>query len=463
MSYLHAIKMALICMSGIALSGCLEEEIDARQPEIIQGLIYKLHDNEPFSGRITGFPSRQMGLTVNTPTCNLEVKKGLPDGEAQCYFSNGQLGQQLTFAKGLIDGTWKEWTAEGELLGNREFQQHKLHGKSEIYNILTGKLLGEHHYENGERVGTQKVWSADGELITDLQWSNGKKTGFETDRDWEYRWRNGKKDGVQKRYWQSDEKRVVLREEEYLDGVLHGSVRNFDKDGNLATEETYAEGAIQSRTERHLQHGKNTFEKSFVRAPEKDSRHNAYDALVPDGIERTWDLSGNLTKEIKWEKGKPLSGLVQQWRDGVLISSIQGVPSSQNSRYLIKQGLERIYDDEGPASVIIEWNRGKMVAIAARHRLPFDSNEHVLRLLRPEGIEVVGGDFGDSPSFFNQLDTSDYLHSIVEPAMSETTLSTAIKATRNVADCINRYQQYLARTGNRSAADDMDFLTRACS
>lgn len=274
MSYLHAIKMALICMSGIALSGCLEEEIDARQTELVQGLIYKLHDKEPFSGRITGYPSRLLGLSINNSNCNVEMKNGLPDGQTECYFPNGQLSNQIEFDKGLLNGTWKEWSsANGELATSREYRQNKLHGKSEIYNVATGALAGEYHYQNGEFDGPQKAWSGDGKLITDLNWRDGKRTGFETTYDWEYTWVDGNKHGVQRRYVYFKDKRLLALEEEYQNGLLHGSRRELVGD-NVGTEEVYANGVIQSRVKREIRNGKTILEQHFTRNPARDSQYN---------------------------------------------------------------------------------------------------------------------------------------------------------------------------------------------
>lgn len=465
MSYLHAIKMILIGMSGIALSGCLEEEIDARQTEVIQGLIYKLHDNEPFSGRITGFPSRTMGLSISSPACNIEVKKGLPDGQADCYFPNSQLSNQLVFSKGLIDGTWREWTADGKLAASRDYRQHKLHGKSEIYNTATGKLRAEGEYNDGQLDGSQKIWSISGDLITDLHWANGQKTGVETLQDWEYNWQDGKKHGVQKQYLSQRDKRYLYTEEVYENGLLHGTKRAFNSDGELVLEEVYVQDAIQSRTERHIEYGKKTKERSFVRNPEKDSNYKGYDALVPDGVERVWDLKGNLLKEIHWERGAALSGLRQQWRDSELIGVIHGVPDEKGSLYLVKHGLERIYEGDGPANVIVEWNNGKAVAIAANRDLPFSTDDQgaLLRLLSMRYVEVTGEGLDDYATLLNQPDTSDYLYSIKVPDIAATTLSTATKVIPNVADCVNRYQQYLKRTGNKYLLNDIDALTRECS
>lgn len=462
MSYLHAVKMVLICMSGIALSGCLEEEIDARQSELVQGLIYKLHDKEPFSGRITGFPSRQMGLSIKIPTCNIEVDKGLPNGKAECYFSNGQLGQQLTFTKGLIDGTWKEWTANGELVASREFQQHKLHGKSEIYDASTGKLLRENHYLHGEYDGAQKVWSADGTLITDLQMSGGKKTGFETTYDKEYNWRDGEKHGVQRQYSTLKGERYLSTEEVYEDGLLHGTKRVFYSDGELAFEEVYVQGVIQSKTERQIQYGKKTLERSFVRNPEKDSSKKSYDALtlVPDGVERSWDLNGNLLNEIHWDHGKALSGLKQQWHEDKLIAVLTGVPNPEDRRFLLKHGLERRHDGDGFLQSIIEWDRGKAVAFATGRNLPFPDGVLKLYLLR--NAEFIYGGFEENTASLGDA-RSDYLYPIKTPDLSATTLSNAAKTDLNVAECVSRYQQYRRQTGDSEGANDTYTLTNRCS
>lgn len=44
----------VICTSILFLQGC-SNEIDARQTEVNNGLIYKLHESEPFTGKLANY------------------------------------------------------------------------------------------------------------------------------------------------------------------------------------------------------------------------------------------------------------------------------------------------------------------------------------------------------------------------------------------------------------------------
>lgn len=180
-------------------------------------------------------------------------------------------------------------------------------------------------------------------------------------------------------------------------------------------------------------------------------------------MERNWDQDGHLTKEVQWKKGKEVSGFIQQWRDDELVSVLAGAPDPEG-RYLVKHGLERLYDSDHRLIRIVEWNQGKVTALAIAPNLPFSikPEESWLRLYSLRNVEAVGSGLDSTVQFFRGPAREDYLYPVKAPEVSATTLSNAVKASPNVAECVSRYQQYLKRTDNNYLLNDIDALTHEC-
>ena len=89
------IGIPLFCLTAL-LSGC-GEKIDVRQTETTNGLVYKLHDNEPFSGTVTDVHVYQ-GFG-----CIAEFKKGVLHGAVNCTYDNGNKAIESHWAEGKRD------------------------------------------------------------------------------------------------------------------------------------------------------------------------------------------------------------------------------------------------------------------------------------------------------------------------------------------------------------------------
>ena len=179
----------------VLLTGC-NETIDVRQLETINGLRYKLHEHEPFTGTVINY--RQISTLTN---CTVELKKGQLDGSYVCLNRKGFT---------VIDATYKE---------------DLKHGVEEIRDDQKGYLYSTTGWKNGRRHGLEERYNPNGDLIEQAHWFNGKKDG--DDKQWDiegkillrhYNWVDGKATGFCKCY---------NVEETYVDGKLHGVQRFF--------------------------------------------------------------------------------------------------------------------------------------------------------------------------------------------------------------------------------------------
>lgn len=184
------------------LSGC-RQTIDARQLEKINGLYYKLNDNDPFTGTVINNISTKYLTFIYPGNCTINYKNGEMDGDFICYSRTGEIKiAQMRLKANLRHGTEKVWDATtGALKWKIEWNNGKHHGVEEQYNPLNGKLIEEIHWDNDNKVGTERIWNLNGDvLLKDLYWINGKQTGYSIYRDHEDNFKDGKLDGINRRF-----------------------------------------------------------------------------------------------------------------------------------------------------------------------------------------------------------------------------------------------------------------------
>lgn len=288
------------------LFGCSNPEIDFRQTEKVNGLIYKLHDTEPFTGKVLNVTDysylSSFGLAFNFNSCNVELKKGVLHGKVECF-----AGKFQTVWGNYKDGKRhglqeKAFSQNGQLVSSEEYVNGVLK-KAKTFNPNNNKLIYEANWNNasaGEEDGFEKSWDDNGEMLLDLVWKNGKKTGF-----------------------------VVIggmHKEHYVDGVLDGPFI------------VYA-GLIGS--------GKIEKEGSFKKG-------------VKDGAWKRYDQFGNLIEEFHYENGVVMSGISQEWElkeQGKLLEKISFI---RKNGILVRTGKE--LKDKGLVKYELDWLDGSNIA-----------------------------------------------------------------------------------------------------
>lgn len=97
-------------------------------------------------------------------------------GPYTLYWKNGQVKEQYTYEKGILQGEGKEFFDWGGISVESYYLNGELHGLYKSY-YDNGTLYAEGHYQNGEQVGEWKYYHPNGEL-SEIQWrSNGEIIG----------------------------------------------------------------------------------------------------------------------------------------------------------------------------------------------------------------------------------------------------------------------------------------------
>ncbi|MCS4250044.1 toxin-antitoxin system YwqK family antitoxin [Pseudomonas sp. BIGb0164] len=350
-----------ISLASLSLTGCFTEEIDSRQTREIQGLLYKIHADDPFTGRILNYPMSVLGL-FNVGTCTVDIKKGLPDGEIHCSDNAGNLLASGEFKAGKRDGKEEKFDAK---TGKKTLVAHWKNGLQdgivEQFNPQNGERVLEVHYAAGKKNGNERAWDNEGNaLIADLQWDNGLRSGFDNRGTQHHTYLNGKQHGPQKDYGLDGNRFYVSREENYENGLQHGIQRSIDARGNVTESSVFEHGKLRTRiVDEYSYDGKHMHHVSRVALKDDVNEFIASD-LNNDGIEQYWDDKGHLIRELQWNKGKLVSAVATVWVGDRQESQFQGIgrDNYDQQQIVVKQGQERLFSDKGDLQAIIVWNAG---------------------------------------------------------------------------------------------------------
>lgn len=386
--------LAVLC-SALLIQGC-GQKIDAKQATSINGLIYKLNDNEPFTGKISNFMvnlSMDLFTVRLTGKCDVLVKNGLLDGTTTCTaFDKPTKVFEAGYSKGKLDGTEKHWDwGNGELASKASWKEGRKDGTEEAFNPANGKKVVLIHWSNGNKVDDEKRWSSTGEVIlTDLQWKDGKASGYikttgnlsllgDEGITQEATYKDGVLHGLKKTYdvdransTNVGQKGAVIKyylsaQENYVNGKQDGLQQKFGANGEVFEESQYSNDVRMELTQYGIVNGKRTqvLHKVNINPAAGDPSQIQF-SFVKDGKEICQDESGNITCDIDWAKGKPLKGCMQMKitsdRGKHLIASFCGVPNASGDR-LVKDGVEKRIDERsGQPDSDITWSKGVAIS-----------------------------------------------------------------------------------------------------
>lgn len=356
--------LSTIALASFSLTGCFTEEVDSRQTQEIRGLIYKVHADDPFTGRILNYPMSVLGL-FSVGTCSIDVKKGLPDGEMRCSDNAEHLLAVGEFKAGKRDGKEEKFDAKtGNKITEANWKRGVQDGLQEQFNPQNGERILEVHYTAGKKDDQERAWDDQGKvLIADLVWQNGKQTGFDNRGTQHRTYLEGEYHGPQKDYGLDGNRFYVSQEENYENGELHGTQKRINARGKVTELSEFEHGKLKARTvDEYSYDGQHLHHVSRLAIKEDVNQYIASD-LSNDGLEQYWDNDGHLIRELQWNKGKLVSATATIWLGDKQISQYQGVAQRGYDNHqddVVKHGQERIYDRNGELAAVVVWNAGKV-------------------------------------------------------------------------------------------------------
>ncbi|NMZ76646.1 hypothetical protein HBO32_26360 [Pseudomonas nitroreducens] len=357
----RSFALSTIAIAALSLSGCFDEEVDARQTQDIQGLIYKVHADDPFTGRVLNYPMNFLGV-ISLGSCAMDIKKGLPDGEVICSDNNGKVLATGEFSAGKRNGKDEKFDpASGKKTFSGNWANGLQDGLQEQFSPKTGEKILEAHYTAGKLDGRERAWDDSGKtLIADLEWTAGKRTGFDNRGTQMRTYLNDQLHGTQKTLSIADGHFYIESEQHYFNGVQDGVQKKFTPKGEVTELSVFENGKIRSRTIDKYSYstGKREHHVNLLALSDDVNQYMDSD-MSKDGEEQYWDDNGNVIRELQWDKGRLIKATATVWAAGNKDSEYQGVTiENYGPTGVVKDGHERLFDNKGELKAIIVWKAG---------------------------------------------------------------------------------------------------------
>ncbi len=274
---------------------------------------------------------------------NLEAEfnyeKGLMEGFAFYYFSNGKIEKQVPYKKNLIDGIVFSYNEQGEVLEKTTYEKGKRQGLSIFKGDKNHPPFSETYKDDLLISGIYHDFS--GAIISKVEQGYGEKTIYDHGH--------------------------LFSIERYQNGVVRGRIKHYDENGNLYNSFMIQEG---------LKHGEEWI--YFPPSDDQKLQPKLYITWMHDrihGIRRTWYLNGILESETEMSDNEK-QGLSSAWyQDG----SLMFIETYHRGRLV--SGEYREKGKETPISYVEE-GEGKVTL--------FDSEGHLLEeVTYKRGVPVI--------------------------------------------------------------------------
>ncbi|WP_299628298.1 toxin-antitoxin system YwqK family antitoxin [uncultured Tenacibaculum sp.] len=273
---------------------------------------------------------------------------GKIDGKQISYFQNGKIQEETYYKNGQKNGTWLTYNRQGKVYRTEQYKNDKKEGKwvKELKNVQDNtKSVIIEFYKNNEPTGRweerltdgklkwekvhssptnyiKKSYHLNGKIAQELQIKNRRKNGITThytpegilrykinyDNDYityeekyfengtlesKTNFKYGKRNGV---YTKFNEDGVKIQEGQYVDTFKSGIWKTFEgKKGRQISALTYKNGKL------------NGIGKFYNLKSKTVEMQGNYVSGKKHGMWKHYDASGELTKEIEFNKGKQIS------------------------------------------------------------------------------------------------------------------------------------------------------------
>ena len=135
----------MIPCAAILLYGCKSEEIDYRQTDTVNGLLYKLYDDEPFTGKVSNYPLITAYCNVGgVLKCDVGFEKGLKQGAVDCYAGDDK-AYNAEYDQGKRNGLEVHYY-KGRKIEEGNYINNAISGLYKLYSKDTGVLIDEYDY-----------------------------------------------------------------------------------------------------------------------------------------------------------------------------------------------------------------------------------------------------------------------------------------------------------------------------
>ncbi|MGF6313945.1 toxin-antitoxin system YwqK family antitoxin [Pseudomonas frederiksbergensis] len=315
--------------ASLWVAGCSASQLDYRNAQINNGLIYSGSNNQPFSGRVTNVPEsfirpnsgyntfisnmNEMLKTAKadknafwgrTFSCDVEVDDGYISGDVSCHQPNTRaLRYTAQYDAGKMDGDMQVFALDGrktiakasfkgDLLDGsatilspnsakslqlRNYKNGKPDGKQENYDETTGNVVYRQQSKDGLTVGKVETFNAQGSITRQIPYDDGVPHGIAYE-------------------WDANNNRMIGLTT-FDHGAKTGESKTWSPDGVLTSDYVYARNAIVEDKLHPVQATANTCLTSLIDNFRKANGGNS--SIDADQIEK-WESSCGKNNDAPW-------------------------------------------------------------------------------------------------------------------------------------------------------------------
>ena len=103
--------------------------------------------------------------------------RGKREGKGMKWHWNGQLGLEVTYKGGILNGVWRHWNEEGILVAEGSYNKNGNDDGMFRKWSSNGTLVIEENYVDGMLHGLRREWHENGQLKEEGYYENGQENG----------------------------------------------------------------------------------------------------------------------------------------------------------------------------------------------------------------------------------------------------------------------------------------------
>ena len=208
-------------------------------------------------------------------------------GKSKCYYSNGELSDEVNFIDGKMQGKWIYWHENGRKNSEENYRDGKLNGSSKSWN-MNGNLIRDKNYKDGNPNGKWTFWHRNGQIEKIENYKDGEIHGNLT-------------------IWYANGQ--IQSDGNYIDGKKDGKWINWNQKGQITSEKHIKNGNIISET-RYEYHYSNGSKKSVKNFNNNGKKHGKY---------TSWFKSGQTQLDTNYKDGNEDGQYTLSFEDGRVI------------------------------------------------------------------------------------------------------------------------------------------------
>lgn len=271
-----------------------------------------------------------------------EYKDNLTIGTHNTYYTTGEISSVSEYDEGNLTGYYKAFHVNGNLETQGWYKDGNQHGEWRFYHI-NGVLKDVSFYHKGQAHGKEEIYGTNGDLMKEIHYNYGtitkevlynpnKEIHQITDKA------NAKQNYTLVIKHFNGNKEVEL---DFVNGLKHGSYKNYDFDGNLYITGSYVNDAQNGEWIWRYPNGDIKYKQTYLNGSE-------------DGKAIRYYENGQIEDDSNYEYGLQHGEWVSYFEDGTIDTKTTYIKGNQHGR-------KEFYSQTGKFQLVRFYNHGTLI------------------------------------------------------------------------------------------------------